>query len=292
MKIIYLITVLYQAFAAIYLRGKKDMSPLREILEWLNSERSFESGFKLYQKYGTNRHLIRRFSRIGDNKFHRDLILEQLKEIARTLESARKPNVLNRLDTSMTSDESDMVVSSAEDSAPDERVIVAGSPLPDSFATTVDDLSEVDFSLLPDILKKLSTRKGDLYRMASVLHREMLECTTDVLRAQKAAVIIGNMTENNQIYAELRYFLKNQKFLGEQPSLKKTEGKEVVDFNALPADKLLRKINSLAASLSRIRKWLKENPKDAGYAEWLSKTVEIEKEIGLMRERLHVIQTQ
>lgn len=268
------------------------MSPLREILQWLNSERSFESGFKLYQKYGTNRHLIRRFSRVGDNKFHRDLIFEQLKEIARTLESARKPKGLNRLDSSVALDESDITDSPDEEHAPGEKVIIAGSPLPDSFATTVDDLSEVDFSLLPDALKKLSTHKGDLYRMASVLHREMLECTTDEQRAQKAAVIIGNMTENNQIYAELRYFLKNQKFLGEHPSLKKTEEKEVVDFNALPADKLLRKINSLAASLSRIRKWLKENPRDAVFGDRLSKTVEIEKEIGLLRERLHVIQTQ
>lgn len=268
------------------------MSPLREILQWLNSERSFESGFKLYQKYGTNRHLIRRFSRIGDNKFHRELIFEQLKEIARTLESARKPNGLKRLDTCMTSDESDIAASITEDTAPDEKVIIAGSPLPDSLATTVDDLSEVDFSLLPDALKKLSTRKGDLYRLASVLHREMLACSTDEQRAQKAAVIIGNMSENNQIYAELRYFLKNQKFLGEHASLKKTEIKEVVDFNSLPADKLLRKINSLAASLSRIRKWLKENLKDAGYAERIAKAVEIENEISLMRERLHVIQTQ
>jgi hypothetical protein len=268
------------------------MSPLREILQWLNSERSFESGFKLYQKYGTNRHLIRRFSRIGDNKFHRELIFEQLKEIARTLESAFKPKGSNKPDSSFALDQSDTTDSPEEVHAPDEKVIIAGSPLPDSFATTVDDLSEVDFSLLPDVLKKLSTRKGDLYRMASVLHLEMLDCTTDDQRAQKAAVIIGNMTENNQIYSELRYFLKNQKFLGEHPSLKKIEVKEVIDFNGLPADKLLRKINSLAASLSRIRKWLKENTRDAGYAERLSKTVEIENEIGLMRERLHVIQTQ
>lgn len=268
------------------------MSPLREILQWLNSERSFESGFKLYLKYGTNRHLIRRFTQIGDNRFHRDLIFEQLKEIARTLESSRKPNSLKRIAATVDSDESDSTVSSPTDPAPDEKVIIAGSPLPDSFATTVDDLSEVDFSLLPDALKKLSTRKGDLYRIASVLHREMLDCTTDEQRAQKAAIIIGNMTENNQIYAELRYFLKNQKFLGEHPSLKKTIVKEVVDFNMLPADKLLRKINSLAAGLSRIRKWLKENPKDSGYPERLAKTVEIENEISLMRERLHVIQTQ
>jgi len=171
-------------------------------------------------------------------------------------------------------------------------VIIAGSPLPDSFATTVDDLSEVDFSLLPDALKRLSVRKGDLYRMASVLHREMLSCNTDEERSQKAVIIIGNMSENNQIYAELRYFLKNRKFLGEHPSFKVVKEKKAVDFNLLPADKLLRKISSLSANLSRMRKWLKENPKDVGYPERLGVAKGFEDEIKLMRERLHAIQTQ
>jgi len=261
--------------------------PLNEILTWLNSKKDFNAGVQLYIKYGSNNNLIRRFTRLGNIDFNKRLLEENLKLIAKTIEKTKsikakaKPSPLVKQDPALQK----------HIEAPKIKIGVIGAALPKPHAKFIDDLSEVDFACLPDVLKTLSTRKGDLYREASIMHKELTECETDEDRAAKAKIIISNMRENDLIYQELRYYLKNNRFLGEHPQTAKPKPvKPEDDFSKLPADKLLKKISSRVAALSRMRRWAKANPKHKDIAERKKKITESETEIALMRERYDAIQ--
>lgn len=263
------------------------MNPLSEIIDWLNSKRKFSTGLVLYEKYGTNRKLLRRFNRSGSTAFNKGLLFEQLKQIALTLELSRKSKKKSTKNKTQPSP-----LATPEQIKLKQRIVISASGLPKAHATSVDDLSNVDFSLLPPELKYLSTKKGDLYREASRLHREMLSCDDKETRADKARVIVENMRENELIYSEIRHFLNNGKFLKEHPYFHMKDEKAGYSLETIPADLLIRKIHSRSAQLSRVRKWLRENKAKPNYKIRLSEATSIELEIKQMRERLNVIQTK
>lgn len=263
-----------------------------ELLAWLNSKRKFESGLALYKKYGTNQILIRRFERGGNNQFNRELLFEQLKDMARTLESSR-PKKKRRIQPLLPVIESKTTITRVP--APREikdKIFVTNNILPKAHATSTDDLTEVDFSLLPDKLKKLSTHKGDLYRKASQLHRELENCESFDECGKKCGTIITNMRENDLIYREIRHYLTHKKYLGEHPDLKPKKKDKEPEYLTLPADKLLRAINSHSSSLSKLKKWLTVNKTHKKFIEKQAKKNELESLLKSMRKRLDAIQSK
>lgn len=263
-----------------------------ELLAWLNSKRKFESGLALYKKYGTNRILIRRFERGGDNDLNRGLLFEQIKDMARTLESNR-PKKKRKIQPLLPVSKQNPIIKQAPAYiALENKIIVSNNVLPKAHATSTDDLNDVDFSLLPDKLKKLSTHKGDLYREASRLHRELESCTSFEESAKKCGIIITNMRENDLIYREIRHYLNHKTYLGEHPDLKPKIKEKTPEYLSLPADKLLRAINSHSSSLSKLKKWLTANKTHKKFIEKQAKKTELENLIKKMRTRLNAIQTK
>lgn len=264
---------------------------LKELTDWLASKQKFESGLDLYKKYGTNKNLIRRFDRTGNNKFNRQLLFEQIKQMALTLEAAEK---LKPHKPKISKPAKPVAVLPAAEKAAKlpEKVIISSDILPAPHASLKDDLAGVNFALLPDFLKKLSVRKGDLYREASKLHRELDNCTSFGEAADKCAIILNNMRENDLIYQELRHYISHNKVLGLHPSLKQENKPAESDYKTLPADQLLRKISSRSAQLSRLRKWMKQNKAHKDFITKKADAENLESLIKKMRERLNAIQSK
>ncbi len=265
-----------------------------ELLFWLNSKREFASGVVLYKKYGTNKVLIRRFELSGENKFNSALLFEQIKDMARTLESSQPKNK-RKIQPLLPKIEAE--TAPHEDHIPDagkkvQKIVIASNVLPKAHATSTDTLSEVDFSLLPDKLKQLSTHKGDLYRQASQLHRELEFCKSFEESAEKCGTIITNMRENDLIYKEIRHYISHNSYLGEHPDLKPKKEIKEPEFLSLPIDKLIKAINSRNSQLSRLRKWLKTNKMHKDFIQKQADTVNLEILIKKMRERLNAIQSK
>jgi hypothetical protein len=266
-------------------------SALKELTDWLASKQKFEPGLELYKKYGTNKNLIRRFDRTGNNKFNRQLLFEQIKQMALTLEASQKVKS-HKPRISKPAKPSVVLPATQPPVKLPEKVIISNEILPTPHANLKDDLEGVNFALLPDFLKKLSVKKGDLYREASKLHRELDNCKSFSEAAEKCAVILNNMRENDLIYQELRHFISHNKVLGLHPDLKKETKAQEPDYKTLPADQLLRKISSRSAQLSRLRKWMKQNKAHKDFFLKKADAENLESLIKKMRERLHAIQSK
>lgn len=217
-----------------------------DLLNWIaTGAKDWKKGVQLYNHFGANNHLKNRFKRLGPIEYNRALLREELTSIAQMLEKSTRKLARGVIVTSL--------------------VLPASQPLSTNRQTFQVDQEEsstnltVDLAILPEQLRKLHFKKGNLYNEASRLHKK-LEETPQHVRASMVETIVENMRENQDIWAEIDYFKRNNKLKGSHPDLQQRAIAK--DLKDVPREVLQRTLTNRRSNLSRYKKLIADFPDD------------------------------
>lgn len=164
---------------------------MRSVKAWVNSKhKDYWTGVQLYERYGTNRTLIRLFKR-KESAYTRQKLAEELRKLA------EKPKKQNYKVTQRYSD-------------------TAKSP--------------VNHQELPDVLKKLDIEKGKLFKEAAQLHEQISEQMEDMPKANRLKAkdtIERNFKRIEQIWADIDYWQQHGELPEHLKETPKDEGERI-----------------------------------------------------------------
>ena len=223
----------------------------KDLLKWIaDGSKDWEKGVQLYNQFVSNGHLKRRFERLGPIEFNRGLLREELISLARTLETsfAKKQHP-----KSSKLKPGNVQVHQQTKTVTAPAVIIP----PDNGSETAEQELTVDLASLPELLRKLHFKKGQLFNEASKLHKQ-LDSAPQHERAAMVETIVENMRENQAIWKELEHFRSKGKIKGNHPELQqRTKVKELKDS---PLDVLQRTLTNRRSNLSRYKKLIADSP--------------------------------
>lgn len=229
----------------------------KQILAYLASPRprNFVLGASLYEKYGANLFLKRRFA--NDNKYNRDLLLQSLQEIAsdyeKQLKHKRKKTKINVSDEKLPAKQKLEV---KNPSFPGKIASKKGDkPNFDSEFYQIADkvgFSEVDFAILPFELKEIlkenyvlkvtAEKEFEKLRTRNAFKQNEDLSEEDIAQnALQCKIIVESMKINAMGWAEVRNWQKNKRFLKLHPYFKKKELEKSIKDLSLAELRLLLK---------------------------------------------------
>lgn len=218
----------------------------KDLLKWIaDGSKNWEKGVQLYNHFGANTHLKRRFIRLGPIEFNKGLLREELTSIARMLEKSHQHKAVKSKPAGKSFE---VKQSPVHDSIPSSQLLVE----------TTQHLT-VDLAVLPEALRKLHFKKGKLFNEASMLHKKLASSPLHE-RASMVETIVENMRENQVIWNEINFYQSNQKVKGEHPDLK--QRKKEKELKSVPGEVLQRTLTNRRSNLSRYKKMIADNPAD------------------------------
>ena len=224
------------------------------INSWLSSDKKWETGLAVFLAFSNNRSLKKRFQRTGFNRLNAGLLYEEMLKLSRLHSAANRPTP-----SLLPARRQKAAPASFNESGSGKSAVNVNAkhgPVSASLETT---RIKIEFSILPDPLKKLHTKKGILFNEASALHKT-LDTSTQEQRAAICEQIVENMQENKLIWDELEYFMVNHKIKGLHPDLNLDVSR--IHVKDLPPDKMIRRLTSRRSNISRYKKQVLDNPDD------------------------------
>lgn len=240
-----------------------------EIKAWFASERNFTEGVKLYEKYGSNKILLRLFNR-GHNKHIAEKLTWELHKLGDIAENQcySKSVSLEEVKT--------------------KKVVKSTAKTTKTLKTPVIDNNKItEFKDLPKIIKDLLTEKGILIRERAVKHKEMGDITGNSPAEKKARESLRNIIAENtsriDIISEAVTNYDANKIIPDDSILNTAAPKE----KEKPTDKasLMQQRSNLRSQVSKLKKKVAEfkGPKKKEYQVKLDK---VEKELESIESQL------
>ncbi len=227
-----------------------------EIREYLSGPRDFQEGVRLYERFGHNRMLKRRFA-VDDSQFSRELLAEELRKIAgigvdefRALPRlARAPKAKARNVTPEADAEPPIRVQVKLDEA-HENYKAAPDPVLRMirFRDKFPFLKEPD---CPDVLKILVSDMFSAFANYKEAFARLQEIPDQDAAAalEQAREVVEKYIDNREIWDELTFYKENHKILGKARFFREERRRE--DLADVSDIDLLKKLNSARANLSK-----------------------------------------
>jgi len=230
---------------------------IKEILNYLKTDRSFDSGFRIYQRYGKNNALLRKFNLQGETPQNLELLHTRLymltglpdKEFHQMM---LKPVEKQDLVVEMLASVPDPPPSDPKPAQPVTAVEAVRVKLRDEFPF----LSE---PFCPDDLKILVANMITAYENYVKAHNELFDVTDEKNAFEVADRLIDNYLDNQAIWKELNHFKKNGKLLGEHPHFAAQNRKAELMKKSVP--ELIKLKEQLEMNIWRNRKKLTDDPR-------------------------------
>lgn len=238
-----------------------------EILNYLQTDRSFDAGFKLYRKYGRNNAFIRKFNLQGDNPKNLEFLHFQLFKLTGL--------PTRQFDQMMVAEIEDAPataspVTSKESPAPEPVEGVEGVEGTDGPGKPKTALEAVKFKLrdefpflssklCPDSLKVLVADMMTAYENYTRAHEELYNVTDENEAFAAADKLIENYLDNRAIWKELNHFKNTGTILGEHAyfAAQKRRG----DLMKKSVPELIKLKEQLEMNIWRNKKKMDDDPK-------------------------------
>jgi hypothetical protein len=248
------------------------MSPLNEILSWLSSPRprNFKKGAALYDKYGTNAFLKKRFA-MGANKYNRALLLEELKEIARAMEKQQVRTVRKKREVKKLPPKRSVFKARLKETKQKKKKRVrkpAVNVEHYKVASKFNGLSQTEFAMLPKELKDIAVENVKLNNLAEknfrllrkrnagkvIEHLSVEEIEENALQCE---AIVEAMRINQMGWDEIRFWQQRKRFKREHPYFKKVDVMD--ELKSLSSAELKLRKKNRQSNLSNYRKKLEKS---------------------------------
>lgn len=224
-----------------------------EIIVYLESDRSFDTGVRLYNKYGKNHSLKRKFNMQGETDKTLELLHYQLFKLSGISEPEFR--MLLSKEIAEGTGAGDPVPAVLE--PPDKPAILSAAE-----ATRVRIREEFPFLSspnCPDDLKILVADMITAYENYISSHQELFDVKDEKEAFEVADKLIENYLDNRSIWDELNHYKATGKILGKHKHFAAMKRKDELMKKSVP--ELIKLKEQLEMNIWRNKKKLDEDPK-------------------------------
>ncbi len=224
-----------------------------EIIVYLEGDRSFDAGVRLYNKYGKNHSLKRKFNMQGETDKNLELLHYQLFKLSGISEPEFK--MLLSKEIAEGTGAGDPVPAVLE--PPDKPVTLSAAE-----ATRVRIREEFPFLSspnCPDDLKILVADMITAYENYISSHQELFDVKDEKEAFEVADKVIENYLDNRSIWDELNHYKATGKILGKHKHFAAMKRKDELMKKSVP--ELIKLKEQLEMNIWRNKKKLDEDPK-------------------------------
>jgi len=225
-----------------------------QIITYLRTDRSFESGARLYHKLGHNLALIRKFNIQGESKSNLEMLHYQLWKLTGLpekefndimMQPVSKPkqpeNILKQIIEAAEAAPSTISVTEAvKFKLREEFPFLADKSCPDAFKILVADMMTAH----------------DNYIQA---HEELFNITNEQEAFDAADTLINNYLDNQAIWKELNHYKTTGAILGKHPYFQDQNRQKELTAKSVPD--LMIMLRNIEHSIWRVTKKMKDDPK-------------------------------
>lgn len=227
-----------------------------KILNYLKSDRSFDTGLTLYMQHGQSESFKRILNRQGFNEYNHKLLLEELRKSAGIPEDQFRYIV------------SQPVISND----PEQTGEPSGPPTPEEVTAFIGQLPEYvkksirlrdEFPFLkdpdcPDPLKILVADMISAYDNYHEAHERLFTALTPEDFARASADVVENYLENRTIWDELNHYKEKKELLGKHPIFERLV--RLAEISKMTGTELVKLQKSLENNIARNKKKIAEEP--------------------------------
>lgn len=250
------------------------MTKLQEILTWLSDPKDFMRGAELYEKYGSNVFLKKRFA-MGENPYNKQLLIEELKQLAISFEK-EELKAVKRKSIVKTATKGEAKKLPPKRSSFQARLNEMNSKKERDNKQTIEvehyktasqytGLSQTEFAMLPKELKEIAVENVKLYNNACKQFRllsrrnagkviEHLSPEEIEDNALQCEIIVESMRINQLGWDEIRFWQRYKRFKREHPYFKKVD--IIAELKSLSRAELLLRKKNRQSNLSNYKKKL------------------------------------
>lgn len=225
----------------------------QRILNYLRSDRSFDSGLVLYMEVGQSMSFKTVLNRQGYSQYNHDLLLDQL-----------------RIAGDISNDEFRAIIEiPVKKEVP---VIVLGPPTTEEVSAFITELPEYvrksiklrdEFPFLkekdcPEELKILVADMISAYENYMMAHERLFKAASPEDFAAATAEVVENYLENREIWDELVHYKEKKELLGKHPVFAQME--RFNEIRKMKGDELAKIQKSLENNISRNKKKIEDEP--------------------------------
>jgi len=225
----------------------------QRILNYLLTDRSFDSGLALYMEIGQSMSFKRVLNRQGFTEYNHELLLDQL-----------------RISAGITPEE--FRAYTEKPVAKDIAVVVLGPPTHEEVTAFITELPEYvrksiklrdEFPFLrekdcPEELKILVADMISAYENYMQAHERLFAVVTPEEFATATADVVENYLENREIWDELTHYKEKKELLAKHPIFAQME--RFKEIRAMKGDELVKLLKSLENNISRNKKNIETDP--------------------------------
>ena len=250
------------------------MTQREEILQWLNSPRSYDQGIDIYQRYGFNLMLKQMFRRSGRTKLTEMTLIEELRKLANLTENelkAIKPSTAQ----SVALSQQPSTASHTRHTVPDttkqairfrERFPFLNEPsCPDVLKVAVADMftaygrykeAHAQLQTIDDAVPDATITSEDVPSVA-VSQQPSSQPATKPSAAQLSQDVVENYLLDRELWAELEYYRDHGTLLGKAKVVREyIERNDIVSMDDMT---LLKQLQSAKTQLSKAKAMARKN---------------------------------
>jgi len=186
------------------------------ILLFFKTDRTFAGALKLYMKYGSNQALLRKLNLQGDTPNNREMLFWQLFKLTGFPEIQYRQ--LMRVPVGIVAEVDPEETEENEDEDPDgdgDDDLVKFDALKHPRFKLREEFPFLNAQDCPDAFKVLVADMLTAYDAYVKAHEDLFNVTDDEGSYAAADKLVTNYLENHEIWAELAYYKKHGKILGE-----------------------------------------------------------------------------
>lgn len=229
------------------------------ILNYLKTDRSFDSGLKLYMKHGNSESFKRILNRQGFSDYNHKLLLEELRKAAGIPEDLFRFIVGKPIEKPVAEKQ----IQEPENLLPptEGEVQTFIKELPEAIKKTIRLRDEFPFlkdADCPDPLKILVADMISAYENYTKAHERLFAALTPEDFAAASAEVVENYLENREIWDELNHYKEKKELLGKHPIFERLI--RFAEIAKMSGTELVKLQKSLENNIARNRKKLADEP--------------------------------
>lgn len=246
---------------------------MKEIIEYLKYDRSFDKGCQLYQRFGRNKSMMHALNLQGESPSMLEKLHYQLYKISSLTEA--EFNAIMR---------QPVLVQKADEPPPPPLTM---DDIPEDIKKTMRLRDDFPFLKSPDCPDKMKILVADMltaYDKFNADHEHLFSAANEEQLAELSQSVVENYLENKEIMDELIHYRDTGEILGKHEIFGRVDREKEIKEMDQPS--LIKLMSNLKPNISKHKKWLKEQPDHKETANRKSRLMQYEWELELVNSLL------
>ena len=260
----------------------------KDILSWLESDKSFDAGVKLYQKYGNNISFKTVLNRQGYSKHNEGVLHEELRKLTHLSHA--------EFDALLKTRVKKIVLASAPVLEPEEDIDLSNctteelvKKVPVLIQKSIRLRDDFPFLKSPDCPQEFKILVADMltaYDSYREAHNALFAPENEDKLTELSAAVVENYIENRSIWQELEYYKENGEVFGKHPIFANKDKFE--KLRQMTNAQLIKRMENLRTGIVKDKKKIADSPEDNKQAQWHEALANKESEMAEIKRILNI----